>query len=207
MKLFFSPGSCSFSPHIVLHELGMKHDLERVNLKTKKTSKGGDFNHENPKGYVPALLTDKGELLTEGVAIVQYLADQKPEANLIPKAGTWERYRAIEWLNFIATEIHKGFSPLFHPEAVPAEAQDQFKTYFRSKLENRFDLIEKHLSSHKFMMGSQFTVVDAYLYTVTSWAIPLKIDMSRWPKLMGFLETVGQRPSVIKAKEMEKAQA
>lgn len=206
MKLFFSPGACSFSPHIVLHELGMQHDLEKVNMKTKTTTHG-DFNKQNPKGYVPALLLDNGELLTEGVAIVQYLADQKPESKLIPKAGTWERYRAIEWLNYISTEIHRGFSPLFHPEAVPPEAQDQFKTYFKEKLAKRLDLIEEQLTKTKYMMGDTFTVVDAYLYTVASWAIPLKIDLSKWPKLMGFLETVRMRPAVAKAHEMEKKQA
>jgi glutathione S-transferase len=206
MKLFVSPGACSLAPHIVLHELEMKHDIEKVDMKTKKTVHG-DFNKINPKSYVPALELDNGEILTEGTAIMQYLADQKPDAKLIPKMGTWERYRAIEWLNFVATEIHKGMANLWHPEAVPANAQDQFKTFFKDKLAVRFDLLDKHLSKNKFMMGDQFTVVDAYLYTIVSWTKILKLDMTKWPKLMGFIETVGTRPSVMKAHDMEKKYA
>jgi glutathione S-transferase len=203
MKLFFSPGACSLSPHIVLHELGFKHDLEKVDLKAKKIAHG-DYLKENPKGYVPALLLDNGEILTEGVAIVQYLADQKPEAKLIPKAGTWERYRAIEWLNYVATEVHKNMSQLWSTHAVAAEAQEQFKTHYKTVLAKRLDLLDKHLTKNKFVMGDQFTVIDAYLYTVLSWSPLLKIDMTMWPKLMGFVETVRQRPAVAKAHDMEK---
>lgn len=205
MKLFFSPGACALSPHIILNELGMKFELERVDLKSH-TSSSGDYYKQNPKGYVPALLLDNGQILTEGVVIAQYLADQKPEANLIPKAGTWERYRAMEWLNFISSEIHKSFSPLFSVNSITQndEARGEVSAFFKSRIGRRLDLLNDHLAKNKFMMGENFTVVDAYLYNILTWTIPMKIDLSQWKNVMGFFERVGSRPTVKAAHEKEK---
>ena len=177
MKLFYSPGACSLSPHIVLSELGLKYELVKVDLSTKKMPTG-DFTKVNPKGYVPALQLDNGELLTEGTAIVQYLADQKPEAKLIPKAGTWERYKAIEWLNFIATEIATPMGSMFSAGRMLQEkkAQDELKNSIRTHLTKRSDFLADHFRNHAFLMGKDFTVADAYLFTVLGWTKWLDID-------------------------------
>src|SRR5690349_19601119 len=152
MKLYFLPGACSMSPHIVLRELGMKFDLDKVDRNTKQTAGGEDYLKVNPKGYVPALRLDDGQVLTEGPAIVQYLADQKPESKLAPKAGTLERYRLLEWLNFITSEVHKSFSPLFNPAADPV-----VKQYTTQNLEKKFDWINKQLAGKQYLTGDQFT--------------------------------------------------
>jgi glutathione S-transferase len=192
MKLFYSPGACSRAPHIVLNELGLKFELDPVNLKTKHF-KGGDFFKVNPKGSVPVLQLDNGQILTEGVAIMQYLADQKPEMNLVPKAGTFERYRCQEWLNYISTEIHKGFAPLWN-EKTPEE----YKKMVIEKLHKQFDFLTTHFKSgNQFLMGAQYTIADAYLFTVLGWAQMVKIDMSKWPELMGYWERVGTRPATV----------
>ncbi len=200
MKLYFSPGACSFASHIALNESGLKYESTQVNLKDKPA----DFVAMNPKGYIPALMTDKG-LLTEGCAILQYIADQAPEKNLIPKAGTWERYKAIETLNFIATELHKGFSPLFGASRMVANAEGaaQLTAYATTNLHKRFDNISAQLGHGPFLMGNHFTVCDAYLFTVLNWTRRMNMDMSKWPKLMGFMETVQQRPSVQAAMKSE----
>jgi len=205
MKLFFSPGACSVHPHIVLNELGMKFDLEKVDLKSH-TSKSGNYYKQNPKGYVPALLLDNGQLLTEGAAIVQYLADQKPEANLIPKAGTLERYRAIEWLNFIATELHKGFSNLWYSSMLAKDetAQNEIVEFTKNKLGKRFDILNDHFAKNKFLMGDNFTVADAYLYNILTWTFAKKIDLSKWTNLHAFYERVASRPTVKAVHETEK---
>lgn len=205
MKLFMSPGACSLSPHIIMNELGLKFELERVDLKAHQ-SKSGDYMKQNPKGYVPALLLDNGELLTEGVAIAQYLADQKPEAKLIPKAGTMERYRLVEWLNFISTEIHKGFSPMFYVSTMTQneEAQKDIVEFTKARLAKRFTFLNEHFSKNKFLMGEQFTVADAYLYNILTWTGSKKIDLAQWPNLLGFFERVGSRPSVRTAHATEK---
>ncbi len=200
MKLFYSPHACSMAPHIVLHELGVKFELEKVDLKAKKTAKG-DFWKQNPKGYVPALFLENGELLTEGVVIMQYLADQKPEAKLIPKAGTWERYRAMEWLNFIATELHKNFSPFFYVDKIVhnKEGLDQFKTGLTEILEKKLSYVADQLKGKTYLMGNQYTVADAYLYTVLTWTKWVDVDLSKWPALMGYVERVQTRPATAKA--------
>lgn len=205
MKLFFSPGACALSPHIILNELGMKFDLERVDLKAHTTS-SGDYYKQNPKGYVPALLLENGELLTEGAVIAQYLADQKPEANLIPKAGTWERYRAMEWLNFISSELHKTFTPLFAINSLTKseEARAEIAEFFKARLGKRLDIVNENLGKNRFMMGDAFTVVDAYLYNILTWTVPMKIDLGHWKNIKTWFEQVGARPSVKNAHEKEK---
>lgn len=204
MKLYYMPGACSLSPHIVLNELGMKFDLEQVDGKTKKV-KSEDFNKINPKSYVPALKLDNGEVLTEGTAIVQYLADQKPEAKLLPKAGTMERYRAIEWLNYVATEVHKTMSTMFGAERMlqDKKAQEELKNSIRENLSKKFAFLSEHLKKNTFLMGDQFTVADAYLFTVLTWTKWLNIDLSKWPNLMGYVEKIQSRPAVAKSIQAE----
>jgi len=191
MKLYFSPGACSLSPHIVLREAGFQFDIERVNLADKKTASGADFRAINPKGYVPALVLDNGEVLTEGPAIVQYLADRVPEKKLAPAAGTMERYRLMEWLNFISTELHKGFSPLFKPGT-----PDETKKMARDTLALRLEIVAKQLDGKEYLTGNQFTVADAYLFTVLNWASRVDVDLSRWPVFKAFQQRVAARPAV-----------
>jgi glutathione S-transferase len=201
MKLYGSAGSCSLSPHIVLREAGIPFDYESVALNTKKTREGLDFNAINPKGYVPVLALDNGSILTEGVAIVQYLADLKPESKLAPPAGTLERYRLVEWLNFVSTEIHKGFSPLFG-----AKTPEEFKVIARERLAQRLAFVDKELEGKSYLLGGTFTVADAYLYTVLRWAGPItKVELGAFANLMAFLERVGARPAVRAAHEAESA--
>ncbi|MGH8013252.1 MAG: glutathione transferase GstA [Candidatus Binataceae bacterium] len=197
MKLYFSPGACSLSPHIVLREAGIDAALEQVDLKSKKTKAGADFTAINPKGYVPVLTLDNGQVLTEGPAIVQYLADQKPSAELAPAAGSFERYRLQEWLNFISSELHKSFAPLFNP-AVP----EDYKRIARESIARRFALIDGELDGN-FLMGSQFTVADAYLFVMTTWARMMKFDFEQWPKLKAYAERVAARPKVREAMKEE----
>ncbi|HUR42116.1 MAG TPA: glutathione transferase GstA [Verrucomicrobiae bacterium] len=191
MKLFYSPGACSLSPHIVAREAGLALDLEKVDLKAKKTASGADYRAINPKGYVPALQLDDGTVLTEGPAIVQYLADQAPVTGLAPANGSLARYRLQEWLNFISTEIHKQFSPLFNPAATPEVRQAQVE-----KLGQRFDWLEPQLAGGQFLMGERFTAADAYLFTVVNWAGVVKMDLSKWPNLTAYRKRVGERPAV-----------
>ena len=198
MRLYFSPGACSLSPHIVLREAGLGFDLEQVDLKAKKTKNGEDFTRINPKGQVPVLGLDNGEFLTEGPAIVQYIADRKPEAGLIPAAGTMERTRVQEWLNFITSELHKGFSPLFRPST-----PEGYKTISKENLANRFAYLDGHLAGRDYLLGKPFTVADAYLFTVAGWSKPMNIDLGRWPNLNCFQERVGARPKVREALKAE----
>jgi len=191
MKLYYSPGACSMSPHIVLREAGANFDLEQVDLKTKTTKAGADFKAINPKGMVPVLKLDNGEVLTEGPAIVQYIADQKPQAGLAPAAGTLERARLQEWLNFITSELHKGFTPLFNPNT-----PDAYKTIALEKLRERFGYLDKQLAGKQHLMGDKFTVADAYLFTVLGWTKFLSIDLSPWPNVTAYLARVAQRPKV-----------
>ena len=190
MKLYYSPGACSLSPHIVLNEAGLAYELEKVNLGKHRTAGGADFYAINPKGYVPALELDGGELLTEGPAIVQYLADRKPESKLAPPAGTLERYRLIEWLNFISTELHKQFGPLFH------NAGEEIKDRQRALIGKRFDYVEAQLAGKPYLLGDTFTVADAYLFTMLTWTKHAGIDLGRWPALNDYFARVGARPQV-----------
>jgi glutathione S-transferase len=198
MKLYFAPGACSLSPHIVLREAGLNFELEQVDTKTKKTKSGGDFWAVNPKGYVPALQLDNGEVLTEGPAIVQYLADQKPESGLAPKPGTLERYRLQEWLNFITSEVHKGFSPLFRPTT-----PEDYKPIAREALANRLGYLDKQLGGKQYLMGDRFSVADAYAFTVVNWTNFQKIDLAPWPNLKAYFERVRARPKVQEAMKAE----
>lgn len=191
MKLYYAPYTCSLSPHIVLRELDLPFEMVRVNNQTKQTSDGRDFRAINPKGYVAALELDDGQLLTEGPAIVQYLADLRPGAQLAPPAGSWQRVRLQEWLNYVTSEIHAGSAPLFH-----AELHEAAKDYFRTRLFVRFDHLQQHLATHTYLMGNAFSVADAYLFTVLSWCRFFAIDLARWPALHTYATVIGQRPAV-----------
>lgn len=190
MKLYFSPGACSMASHIVLTEAGLNFKAIKVDLKSK-TAEGADYLSVNPKGYVPALQLESGMVMTEGVAIMQWAADQAPNKGLVPNWNNMERYKAIEWLNFVATEIHKGFSPLWNP-AIEASAREA--TIARLNL--RFATLDKHLATQSFVMGESFSIVDAYLFTTLSWAGFLNLDLSAYPNLAPYLERVGKRPAV-----------
>jgi glutathione S-transferase len=193
MKLYFSPGACSLSPHIVLAEAGLDYTTEQVDIRQKRTASGADYTTINPKGYVPALEMKNGGILTEGPAIVQYLADMVPEKKLVPPFGTVERYQMMELLNFISTEIHKNYSPLFRPDS-----SEDLKAAARANLSKRFGYIASTLEGRDFLTGSQFTVADAYLFTVANWAGLVKFDLSPWPVLQAFQARVAARPAVQK---------
>ncbi len=198
MKLFYASGACSLSPHIVAHEAGIELRLQKVDLKTKTITSEGDFFAVNPKGYVPALELDDGQVLTEGPVIVQYLADLKSEKGLAPPAGTLARYRLQEWLGYINSELHKSYSPLFRPDT-PAETRAERQAY----LGKRYGLVEKHLAGRSYLLGDTFTVADAYLFTVTSWAGAVKLDLSPFPNLRAFQDRVAARPAVKAAMKAE----
>ena len=198
MKLYYAPGACSLSPHIVAREAGIPIQLQKVNTKDKSMEGGGDFWQVNPRGYVPVLELDNGERLTEGPAIVQYLADQKPESGLAPKNGTLERYRVQEWLNFITSELHKQFSPLFKPNT-----PEDYKPIAKQNIATRFDWLDKQLAGKEYLTGKQFTVADAYLFVMLNWTKPTQIDLSKWPNLVAFHKRVGARPKVKEALQAE----
>lgn len=195
MKLYYAPGACSLAPHIVLREANLSAELEKVDLAAKKTESGADFRTINPKGYVPALQLDDGGLLTENAAILQYLGDRAGHrAGLIPAAGTTERYRLIEWITFVSTELHKGFSPLFNP-AFPEAARD----LTRKKLAERFAFLDRHFADAVYLHGDQFSVADAYLYTVLTWTQRHALDLQPYPNLKAYQARVGSRPAVQQA--------
>jgi glutathione S-transferase len=198
MKLFYSPGACSVSPHIVLRESGLKFDIERVNLAEKKTEKGADYKAINPKGYVPALLLDNGELLTEAAVVVQYIADQAPDKKLAPPLGSIERYHLSEWLNFIATELHKSFGPFFKPDTPEATKQS-----FRERLMLRLGYVEKQLEGKEYLAGNQFTIADAYLFTVLRWTDRINFDLSSFPAIQEYRKRVAARPAVNETLKVE----
>ena len=198
MKLYYSPGACSMSPHIVMREAGIPVQLVKVDLAAKKTEEGTDFRTINGKGYVPTLELPDGQRLTEGPAIVQYLADQAPTHGLAPAAGTIERYRLQEWLNFISTELHKQYSPLFDPAC-----ESSLKARQIERIGNRLDWIVKQLGNRHYLMGSHFTVADAYLFTVLSWSGHVGIDLARWPALSAYVARVRERPQVREALRAE----
>lgn len=190
MKLYFAPMTCSLSPHIVLRELGIAFELVRVNNQTKQTADGQNFLDINPKGYVAALLLDNGGVLTEGPAIVQYLADLVPGNALAPANGTWERVRLQEWLNFISSEIHSGCAPLFNPD-IP----EPTKTLFKQKLFKRLDYLSLALEERDYLMGT-FGLADAYLFSVLKWLPFFDIQIEDWPVLASFMARIEARPSV-----------
>ncbi|RMU36617.1 glutathione transferase GstA [Pseudomonas syringae group genomosp. 3] len=199
MKLYFAPMTCSLSPHIVLRELGLPFELIRVNNKTKATADGRDFRDINPKGYVAALVLDNGQVLTEGPAILQYLADQVPGNSLAPANGTWERTRLQELLSFITSEIHGGSAPLFN-----AEIPEPTKEIFRQKLFQRLDYLNKELLGKDYLLGA-FGLSDAYLFTVLKWLPFFNIDINAWSELASFMQRIEARPSVQAAMAAEEA--
>lgn len=198
MKLYFSPGACSLASHIALREAGLPFDLVKVNVRERSTSDGQDFNAINAKGYVPALGLDSGEVLSEGTAILQYIADRKPAAALAPPSGTMPHYRLLEWLNFIVSELHKGFGPLLRPGA-----DESGKAAARERLNQRFAYVAHHLASRQYLVGDHFTVADAYLYTVLTWTRLSGIDLSAWPVLVAYRDRIQQRPAVQAARSAE----
>lgn len=198
MKLFYSPGACSLSPHIVLNELDLPYTVEKVDLKNHTTASGADFYTINAKGYVPALQLNNGEVLTEGPAIIQYLADQKPQVNLLPPAGSLERARVQEWLNFIGTELHKTLAALFNP-SISAEAKSKTIDTFGKRL----GFVEQALQGRDFLTGNSFSAADAYLFTIVNWAPMLNIDISPWPTVAEFQKRVASRPAVQKTLKAE----
>ena len=198
MKLYYSPGACSLSPHIVACEAELPIELVKVDLQSKRTETGEDFRQFNPNGYVPVLILDDGSRLTEGPAIVQYLADRVPDKKLIPPAGTFERYQVQQWLNFISTEIHKSFSPLFNPVAAEAAKQLAIDT-----LMTRLETVSELLSSQPFLLGENFSVADAYLFVTLSWGQYVNVDISRWPALARYADKISERPAVQKAMKEE----
>jgi len=191
MKLYFSPGACSLSPHIALREAGLDFEIDRVDFATKKTRGGEDFITVNPRGYVPALRLDDGQVLTEGPAIVQWIADQVPDRKLAPAAGTFERVRLQETLNFISTELHKGFSPLFNKDC-----PDSWKEVVRQNLSRRFATLDALLADQPFLLGQDFTVADGYLFTVLGWTRFVNYDLTPYPNLVAYQTRVSQRPAV-----------
>lgn len=199
MKLYYNPGACSLSPHIILCETGLPHQIEKVDLKSKTTESGKDFKAIAERGQVPLLVLDSGETLTEGAAIVQYLADLKPQANLAPANGTMDRVRLQEWLNYISTEVHKAHAPLFYGAAVGEKAQE----FARGKISQAYDYLSGKLSGQDYLMGKNFTVADAYLFTVLNWHQFVNIDLSAWPVLKAYHARVASRPSVQQAMKAE----
>ncbi|WP_029001574.1 glutathione transferase GstA [Azohydromonas australica] len=198
MKLYYSPGACSLSPHIVLHEAGLPCELVLASTKTHKLQDGTDYYTLNPKGSVPLLELDSGERLTEGPAIVQYLADQVPDRKLAPAFGTMARYRLMEWLNFITSELHKSFGAFFTP-GMPDDA----KALYRNRLRQRLQYVDQQLAGKSYLMGDDFTVADAYLFTVSNWTVPTQVDISDLANLQAFRERMLARPSVQAAMKHE----
>ena len=191
MKLYYAPGACSLSPHIALREAGLPFELVKVDLKTKQTETGEDYRRINPNSYVPCLVLDDGRSLTEGPAIVQFIADQAPEKGLAPAAGDFARYQLQQWLNFISTEIHKSYGPLFNPAA-----GDDAKALARQVLQTRLTTVAEHLNHSPYLLGERFSVADIYLFVTLSWASYVGLDLAPWPALQHFAARIGQRPAV-----------
>ncbi len=198
MKLYYSPGACSLSPHIALHEAGLAHELVKVDLKAKKTENGDDFTKINPKGQVPALQLDNGDMLTEGPVIVQAIADKAAGKNLAPAAESNDRYKLQEWLNYTTSELHKNFGPMFSPMLA-----DEAKAFFKDRVMGKFKYVDGVLAGHDYLMGKQFTVADAYMFTMLTWADRMKFDLSAMPNLLAYKARVAARPKVQAALKME----
>jgi glutathione S-transferase len=198
MKLYYSPGACSLASHIALYETGLPFEIDKLIKTTKMTVGGENFMQINPKGYVPAIKLDDGSILTEGAAVLQYIADQKPDSGLAPKAGTMERYRLQEWLTFISSEIHKSFSPMFNKDA-----SEEVKNYARNMLGKRLIHVETQLANKLYLMGDHFTVADAYLFVVVSWSNHVSYDLSPFPRIKEYLARIAARPAVQAAMKAE----
>jgi glutathione S-transferase len=198
MKLYYSPGACSLSPHIALLEAGLPYDLVKVDLRAKKLESGDDYLKVNPKGQVPALALDSGEVVTEGPVIVQMIADQAAAKNLAPARDSAERYKFLEWLNFVTTELHKNFSPLFSPTL-----SDDTKAFFKDRLMGKFRYLDSQLAGRDHLMGKQFTVADGYLFVMLAWADRLKLDLSGLSNLMAYKARIAAREKVQEALSKE----
>lgn len=198
MKLYYSRGACSLAPHIVLHELGAPFDIEAVDNKAKKTASGADFLQINPKGYVPALQLDDREILTEAAVMLQYLADRKPETNLLAAHGTMQRYRTLEWTHFVSTELHKNYSPFF-----AADTPEDYKPIVRAKLNQRLAFIDKALGQREYLMGSHWTIPDVYLFVTTNWLRATGLDLAAFPNLAMFKQRVAEKSAVQAAMKAE----
>ena len=194
MKLYYSPGACSLSPHIALLEAGLPYDLIKVDLRAKKLENGDDFLKVNPKGQVPVLALDSGELVTEGPVIVQMIADKAAAKNLAPARDSTDRYKLLEWLNFITTELHKNFGPMFSPVLA-----DEAKAFFKDRVMGKFKYVDGHLKGRDYLMGDQFSVADGYLFTMLSWADRMKFDLSDMPDLSAYKARIAARPKVQEA--------
>lgn len=201
MKLYYSPRACSLAPHIALRELGLPFELERVDLRTKRTESGKDYWTVNPKGYVPALELDDGFVLTEVAAVLQYLADLVPEKELAPRWGTRERYELQAWLHFVGSELHKAFGALFAPHT------EEQKEAQLAKIGRRLDWVETELAKRPWLVGDRYSVADIYLFVITSWSERFGIDPTRWPALLAWRQRIAGRPAVLAAWEAEKAPA
>ena len=191
MKLYYSRGACSQVPHIILHEAGLPHDSAKVDLRAKKLEDGSDYLKINPKGAVPALELDDGQVLTENAVILQYIADQAGAFELLPQPGDMQRYRVLEWVNFVATELHKSFGPLFNPAA-----GEESKQLARDLIGKKLDYVDQQIGDKDYLLGDQFTLPDAYLFVMLGWTAGQSIDLSRWPKLAAFRERISKRESV-----------
>lgn len=194
MNLFYSPGACALASQIALREAGMNFEMVKVDLKNKEYA-GGDYKKVNPKGYIPALQLPNGHLMTEGAVILQWIADQAPEKNLLPKFGTMERYKAMEWLNFIATEVHKGIGSLFNS----AHMNDETKAAIQSKIQLRLGVLDQHLQNNAYMLGDDFSVVDAYAYNVLRWTNLVHVDTTNHKAIQGLMAKMAERASVKEA--------
>ena len=202
MKLYYAKGACSLAPHIIMSELNMVYELELVDTKNK-TCASGDFKKINPKGSVPALRMENGEILTEGAVIDQYLADQKMDSTIFPKMGTIDRYRCMEWLNFIATDLHKSYVPFFIGSMLTPTTATEISAFYSNMLSSKLDYVSEKLGTNEYLMGNNFTLADAYLFTVLSWSKHVNFDLNKWSNLRPYLERVGTRPAVIKAMKEE----
>jgi len=191
VKLYFSPGACSLAPHILLNEAGYAYETEKVDLAAKKTASGGDFFAINPKGYVPAIALDDGQLVTEVQVILRYLADQKPQSGLMPKPGTMERVRAEEWLNFVASEMHKSYGPIFRPTT-----PEEYKTLSRAYIARRLAILEKQLAGNQYVLGDKFSAADAYAFTILRWSGFTKVDLTPFPSIVAYMARMEARPKV-----------
>jgi glutathione S-transferase len=195
MKLYYSTGSCSLAAHIALCEADIPYELDKYDMRSRTTQDGGDYLAINPNGYVPALQLDNNEgILTEVSAILMYIADQAPEQSLMPKCAGLSLYRTVQWLSFIATEVHKSYSPMFNRAATP-----EWKAASLEKLKTRYDYVENELKKRPYLLGEKFSIADAYLFVTTTWAVPVNLDLSAWPHLKAYSEKIAQRPAVIKA--------
>jgi glutathione S-transferase len=198
MKLYYSPGSCSLTQHIILREVGAPFELEQIDLREKKTRDGGDFWKINPKGQAPTLVLDDGVMLTENAAIAQYLADKFPAAGLAPAAGSMERYRLQEWLSFVGSELHKTYGPMFRPTT-----PDAFKDLSKERLARSLGYLDKHLATRKYLMGDNFSIADVYCFVVVRWSSRVNIDLNQWPNLKAYMDRIAARPKVQEAMKAE----